>query len=162
VEAIKLQSGWGGVDDGRAGFTPTTRPGGSEEPHRGRVRHDITELAALEIQDGPDADVLGTHSVVTVICGEVSGELDRVVSRDEDGGLVVVYEPRIGGVSKGTGVARVGRWPHIRVRRVIGRIDDVVSGSPVIALCHCPALDFVDEPQARKATPGKAPLSGAR
>ena len=44
---------------------------------------------------------------MTVICGEVSGELDRVVSRDEDGALVMVYEARIDGLGHGTGVAKI-------------------------------------------------------
>jgi hypothetical protein len=71
------------------------------------LRHDIADVADLEIYDGPDTDILGTQTVVTVICAEVSGELDRVVSRDEDGGLVMVYEARIDGLGEGTGVAKV-------------------------------------------------------
>ena len=71
------------------------------------LRHDIADVADLEIYDGPDTDILGTQTVVTVICGEVGGELDRVVSRDEDGGLVIVYEARIDGLRDGLGVAKV-------------------------------------------------------
>jgi hypothetical protein len=44
------------------------------------LRHDITDVTTLEIQDGPDTDVLGTQKVMTVVCGRVSGELDDVVS----------------------------------------------------------------------------------
>jgi hypothetical protein len=43
------------------------------------LRHDIADVADLEIYDGPDTDILGTQTVVTVVCGEVTGELDRVV-----------------------------------------------------------------------------------
>jgi hypothetical protein len=71
------------------------------------LRHDIADVADLEIYDGPDTDISGTQTVVTVICGEVSGELDRVVSRDEDGALVIVYEARIDGLRVGTGAAKV-------------------------------------------------------
>jgi hypothetical protein len=71
------------------------------------LRHDIADVADLEVYDGPDTDILGTQTVVTVICGEVSGELDRVVSRNEDGELVMVYEARIDGLGHGAGVAKV-------------------------------------------------------
>jgi hypothetical protein len=57
--------------------------------------HDITETADLDLYLGPDT--CETETVVTVVCGEVSGELDRVASRDEDGGLVMVYQARIDG-----------------------------------------------------------------
>jgi hypothetical protein len=67
--------------------------------------HEITDAADFDLYLGPDT--CETETVVTVICGEVSGELDRVVSRDEDGGLVLVYEARIDGLSDGTGVAKV-------------------------------------------------------
>jgi hypothetical protein len=71
------------------------------------LRYEVTDLADLGIYDGPDTDILGTKTVVTVICGDVSGELDRLVSRHEDGALVIVYEARIDGLGKGTGVAKV-------------------------------------------------------
>jgi hypothetical protein len=67
--------------------------------------HDITETADLDLYLGPDT--CKTETVVTVVCGEVSGELDRVVSRREDGGIVMVYEARIDGLGEGTGVAKV-------------------------------------------------------
>jgi hypothetical protein len=58
--------------------------------------HDITNTAELDLYLGPDT--FDTETVVTVVCGEISGELDRVVSRDQDGGLVLHYEARIDGL----------------------------------------------------------------
>jgi hypothetical protein len=69
--------------------------------------HDITDAVDLEIYDGPEWDILGTETVVTVVCGCICGELDRVVSRDEEGTLVLVYEARIDGLRDDTGVANV-------------------------------------------------------
>jgi hypothetical protein len=69
--------------------------------------HDVIDVANMECYDGPDTDVLGTETVLTAVCGRVSGELDRVVSRDEDGGLIVVYQARIDGLEDGTGVAQI-------------------------------------------------------
>jgi len=71
------------------------------------IRHAITDVAQLGTYDGPDDDILGAQTAVTVVCGRVSGELDRVVSRDGDGQLVVIYEARIDGLSHGTGVAQI-------------------------------------------------------
>jgi hypothetical protein len=68
--------------------------------------HDVIDVVDIEIYDGPD-DVLGTRTVVTVICGRITGELDRVVARDEDGQLAIDYEARIDGLGQGTGVAKV-------------------------------------------------------
>jgi hypothetical protein len=50
--------------------------------------HDITGTADVDRYIGPGT--FETETVVTVVCGEVSGELDRVASRDEEGGLVMV------------------------------------------------------------------------
>jgi hypothetical protein len=58
--------------------------------------HDITNTAELDLYLGPDT--FDTETVVTDVCGEISGELDRVVSRDQDGGLVLHYEARIDGL----------------------------------------------------------------
>jgi hypothetical protein len=58
-------------------------------PNMDVLRRDVIDVAELEMYDGPDKDIVGTQTVVAVICGWVSGELDRVVSRDKDGGLVV-------------------------------------------------------------------------
>jgi hypothetical protein len=71
------------------------------------LRHEVIDVADIDSYDGPDADVSGAQTVVTVVCGRVSGELDRAVSRDEDGALVVVYEARIDGLNEGTGVAKI-------------------------------------------------------
>jgi hypothetical protein len=54
---------------------------------------------------GPDT--FDTKRVVTAICGHVNGELDRVVSRDQDGVLVMRYEARVDGLGDGEGVAKV-------------------------------------------------------
>jgi hypothetical protein len=56
-------------------------------------RHHVTDAADLDLYLGPDT--FETETVVTAICGEVSGELDRVESRDEAGGIIMVYEARI-------------------------------------------------------------------
>jgi hypothetical protein len=69
------------------------------------LRYDITDLVDFDLYLAPG--MFETETVVTVICGEISGELDRVVSRDEDGGLVIVYEARIDGLGDGAGVAKV-------------------------------------------------------
>ena len=45
--------------------------------------------------------------MLTVICGRVSGELDRVVSRAEDGGLVIVHEARIDSLRESTRAAQI-------------------------------------------------------
>jgi hypothetical protein len=76
-----------------------------KKPNVDVLRYDITDLAEFDLYLAPG--MFETETMVTVICGEVSGELDRVVSRDEDGALVIVYEARIDGLSDGTGVAKV-------------------------------------------------------
>jgi hypothetical protein len=63
--------------------------------------HDITDPANLDLYLYLGPGTFDTETVLTVICGEVSGELDRVVSCDEDGGLVMVYEARIDGLADG-------------------------------------------------------------
>ncbi len=69
------------------------------------LRHDVTDLADVNSQlDIGDSE---TETIATVICGTVSGELDRVVSRDEVGGLVARYEARIDGLQETTGIAKV-------------------------------------------------------
>jgi hypothetical protein len=71
------------------------------------LRHHVDDLAGLDCYNGPDTDILGTETVLTVVCGEVVGEIDRVVSRAADGALVMVFEARVDGLSQGTGVAKV-------------------------------------------------------
>jgi hypothetical protein len=87
--------------------------------------HDITDTADFEVHDGPDTDNLGTQTVVTVICGRVSGELDRIVARDEDGSLLAVYEARIDGLGDGVGVAKIE------------------SDSPVELMCLATVAEFL-------------------
>jgi hypothetical protein len=65
--------------------------------------HDIADPTELFL--GPDK--FDTQTVVTAACGEISGELDRLVSRDLDGGRVVRYATRIDGLGDGAGVAKV-------------------------------------------------------
>jgi hypothetical protein len=67
--------------------------------------HDITDPADLNLHLGPGE--VDTETVVTAFCGEVSGEIDRDVTRDDDGGLVLVYAARIDGLGDGTGIAKV-------------------------------------------------------
>lgn len=69
--------------------------------------HNVIEVADIESCDGPEIDVLGTQTVATVVCGRVSGELDRVASRDDDGGLAIVYEARIDGLGDSAGFAKI-------------------------------------------------------
>ncbi len=69
------------------------------------LRYDVTNLA--DVNGYLDMDTSETETILTVISGRVSGELDRVVSREEDGGLVLSYQARIDGLEDGTGVARV-------------------------------------------------------
>ena len=69
------------------------------------LRHDVTDLADVNSHLGIGESE--TETIATVICGEVSGELDRVVSRDEDGGLAARYEARIDGLNDSTGLAKV-------------------------------------------------------
>jgi hypothetical protein len=85
--------------------------------------HDIIDVDDIDRHDGPDADTLGTQTVVTVICGEVSGELDRHVSRDDDGGLVVAYEARIDGLGECTGVAKIESGSADELRCLAGVAD---------------------------------------
>jgi hypothetical protein len=67
--------------------------------------HGISDLADLDLYLGPDT--IEVETAVTVVSGRVSGELDRTVSRDDDGGLGVVYEARLDGLGEGTGVAKI-------------------------------------------------------
>ena len=69
------------------------------------MRHGVTDLADINGYLGIGESE--TETIATVICGRVSGELDRVVYRNEDGGLVIVYKARIDGLSDTTGIARV-------------------------------------------------------
>jgi hypothetical protein len=67
--------------------------------------HDVADVADIDLYLGPDA--IEIETAVTVVWGRASGELDRTVSRDDDGGLVVVYEARIDGPGEGTGIAKI-------------------------------------------------------
>jgi hypothetical protein len=69
------------------------------------LRYEVTDLAA--INGYLDMDTSETETILTAISGRVSGELDRVVTREEDGGLVLSYVARIDGFEDGIGVARV-------------------------------------------------------
>jgi hypothetical protein len=67
--------------------------------------HDITDPTDLNLHVGPGE--VDTETVVTAFCGEVSGEIDRDVTRNDDGALVMVYAARIDGLRDGTGIAKI-------------------------------------------------------
>jgi hypothetical protein len=69
------------------------------------LRHGVTELADVNSYLGIGESE--TETIATVVSGPVSGELDRVVSRDEVGALVAHYQARIDGLNDGTGIAKV-------------------------------------------------------
>lgn len=65
------------------------------------IRHD---------DDNNEQDSAGWRigSIVSVIAGQIVGELDRCVHRDADGATVIRYEVRIDGVADiGAGLAKI-------------------------------------------------------
>lgn len=85
------------------------RPPARERPMTDRtvdvLQFDIIGIADFDLYLAPG--MVDTKTAVTVICGRVSGELDRGVSRDDDGGLVGVYEARIDGLGEVTSIAKI-------------------------------------------------------
>jgi hypothetical protein len=70
------------------------------------LRYDVTDLSQFDNYLGSEPS--DTEVMVTVTCGEISGEIERVVSREEDGGLVATYGARVDGLLREpTGVARI-------------------------------------------------------
>ncbi|WP_204806759.1 hypothetical protein [Mycobacterium riyadhense] len=80
------------------------------KPHT--LRNELPTLDATRLLvDGQQCDV-----AVTVVAGQVSGTLDRIVTQDDDGTLSTDYEVRIDGFREGGSLSGVHTDSHELLR----------------------------------------------